>query len=984
MKGLVVFLSLIASTSCFSQYTKNWVVTGLGKVLVFQNSHTLKIDSFASKKVNFSSGGDLISSSNGDLKSIFDFNTRTIYDTKSDSIKNGRHILNLPTYNSILFPKNDTSWQFFNSFFIDSSDNGYGYFKSIKEWKNVYNYHGQPWPQIDKFPFGIYGTEISQNKHNILYVNGYKKNIKNENLPHTLYFLNYVRTFDYNYAITAVRTTTFPYSDTNRTAAIYTLDYKNNSLYSCDSFLLRPHDFIPDTLKHLKNIGELTKSGISRAHISRNRDYVIINFSVRVIHYSVVLFYRDILFKIRIDPNTLKYIGNPQIVFDYAGTDMEISKKSGVQYNLKSHFNKSIISPNDSIIYLNIQEDKFLNGKIIDSKIKVLAWKYRTESLMNAKTVYLINAMFYKTYSINSSINPYGGLTIYHDSDNYKFQKFIHLQDANNPFLGIKNIQNFTTTSIGYLSEPNHYTYDFVRGVDSIVYKDCGAYVHIENSSDISNGLSEFKWYISKKGKINQWDSFSSFDLPVQFIKESGTYIYKLHGKSYKGNGYSEWFIDTLRVNIPQKPVAQFYAKDTIVCRYKELTFQNLSYSIDSSENNNFLWHFGDGITSKIKNPVHTYQRTGDYTVSLFYSNGFCDSTLVKNQYIKVIDAPKPGFSVSSKQGCAPFEINISDTVVLNVKQKDYFFSDINKWKNVKINEPTFTYRFNTAGVYRVVQRLTGFTGCVTQTDSIYINVSKGLTTFDTLNIINATIENKNTLIYWRKQDAAVKYELFKNGSSYVQTTDTFYYEIIPYTQDAVYTVVAIDSCNNYCSIGREGKPIFLEGNTVESNEVAIINFSPYLNWPTPTIQYKIQKLTMGNWITIQGQQTNDIYSDYAFLEKESLQQCYRIEANDINNPEIISHSNELCIPYNPTIFIPNAFSPNNDGANDIFEPITFGIQKYNIIVFNPWGQEIFKGLDNQTWNGSNAPQGVYLIRLIYITNSGQKLQQNINVTLLR
>jgi hypothetical protein len=88
---------------------------------------------------------------------------------------------------------------------------------------------------------------------------------------------------------------------------------------------------------------------------------------------------------------------------------------------------------------------------------------------------------------------------------------------------------------------------------------------------------------------------------------------------------------------------------------------------------NNYLWHFGDGITSKVKNPIHIYQNPGVYSVSLFYSNGFCDSTLVKNHYIQVVDAPKPGFNVSSRQGCAPFLVTFTDTVQMNVKQKDYF-----------------------------------------------------------------------------------------------------------------------------------------------------------------------------------------------------------------------------------------------------------------------------------------------------------------------
>lgn len=984
MKDIIVFFCLIVYTSCFAQYSKNWVSTGTGKVLFFQNSYSLNTGFVNFQNINFSGGGDLVSASNGGLKFIFD-NNRLIFDSKTDTIKNGYHILNFKTNNSIIFPKDDTSWQFLNSYFIDSSENEYGYFKAIKSWKNVYNYYGYPWPQLDKIPFGVYGTELNQNVNNKIYINGSKKNLLYYKLPYTLDFLDYVRTFDYNYAITAVRATTFPFSDTNRTFAIYNLEYKNNQLNATDSFLIRPQDYLPDSLRHLPNIGEMMRSGIQRAYISRNRDYVLTNFNVQVICNSIPLFNRNILFMIKVDPYTLKYIGSPQIVFDYSGMDMSIAKKTGVEYKIKSDNCKSIFSPNDSIIYLHLQEDQFLSGKIIDSKLKVIAWKFKTESLISAKSIYSVNLINSKPIILNTSINPFGGLTIYHDSAQNKIQKFIHYENANNPFLGVKKIQFFSTSSIGALSNPKHYTYDFVRAVaDSINYKDCGAYFSIKNKSDLSNGISEFKWYIRHKDKMNHLDSFSTFDLPTQFIKESGTYIIKLHGRSIRGSGYSEWFIDTIIINIPKNPGVEFFAKDSVVCRYSALPFLNFSYSIDSSKINNYLWHFGDGITSVGKNPVHIYQNPGIYSVSLFYSNGFCDSTLVKNRYIHVVDAPKPGFNVTSKQGCSPFTVKFTDTVKLNVKQKDYFFSDEKLWENIEIKNPNFTHTFNKAGVYKAVQRLTGFTGCVIQTDSVIFNISKGLTNIDTIHVINATIENKNTLIYWKRQNAAIKYQILKNGINYLQTTDTFFNESIPYINDIVYNVVGIDSCNNICAKGREGKPILLEGNTIENNEVSFVNFSPYLRWPTPNIQYKIQKLILGSWVTIQGQQTNDLFSDKFFLEKGGLQACYRIEANDINYPDIITHSNELCIPYNPTIFIPSAFSPNNDGVNDIFEPIYFGITQYSLTVYNAWGQEIFKGMDNQGWNGTNEPVGVYLVKVNYIANSGQKHQQNITVTLLR
>jgi gliding motility-associated-like protein len=52
--------------------------------------------------------------------------------------------------------------------------------------------------------------------------------------------------------------------------------------------------------------------------------------------------------------------------------------------------------------------------------------------------------------------------------------------------------------------------------------------------------------------------------------------------------------------------------------------------------------------------------------------------------------------------------------------------------------------------------------------------------------------------------------------------------------------------------------------------------------------------------------------------------------------------------------FIPNAFSPNNDGQNDFFKPVIGGILKlYQFNIYNRWGQLVFStNLVNEGWDG--------------------------------
>ena len=69
--------------------------------------------------------------------------------------------------------------------------------------------------------------------------------------------------------------------------------------------------------------------------------------------------------------------------------------------------------------------------------------------------------------------------------------------------------------------------------------------------------------------------------------------------------------------------------------------------------------------------------------------------------------------------------------------------------------------------------------------------------------------------------------------------------------------------------------------------------------------------------------------------------------------------------------FIPNAFTPNGDGKNDIFMPMITNVENYEFFVFNRWGQQIFytkdqeKGWDG-TSNGNESECAVYYYLIKY------------------
>jgi len=66
-------------------------------------------------------------------------------------------------------------------------------------------------------------------------------------------------------------------------------------------------------------------------------------------------------------------------------------------------------------------------------------------------------------------------------------------------------------------------------------------------------------------------------------------------------------------------------------------------------------------------------------------------------------------------------------------------------------------------------------------------------------------------------------------------------------------------------------------------------------------------------------------------------------------------------------LYIPNAFTPNNDGINDVFRVEGNGIARYEIVIFNRWGEKVFESNDiEEVWDGSHNGGSHYVQNEIY------------------
>jgi gliding motility-associated-like protein len=80
------------------------------------------------------------------------------------------------------------------------------------------------------------------------------------------------------------------------------------------------------------------------------------------------------------------------------------------------------------------------------------------------------------------------------------------------------------------------------------------------------------------------------------------------------------------------------------------------------------------------------------------------------------------------------------------------------------------------------------------------------------------------------------------------------------------------------------------------------------------------------------------------------------------------------------SIYVPNTFTPNNDGINEEFRCYGSNIGLAEFSVYSRWGQLVFQS-DNisEGWNGNNAPEGLYIWKAVYSTHESRRQAQKID-----
>jgi PKD repeat protein len=194
------------------------------------------------------------------------------------------------------------------------------------------------------------------------------------------------------------------------------------------------------------------------------------------------------------------------------------------------------------------------------------------------------------------------------------------------------------------------------------------------------------------------WSGNRTFSIVLQLIPQTGD--------GYSASYELDW------IGLLAAPKAGFAAWPTIGIAPMTVAFTNTSTG-DSMQSQ---WSFGDGVTSTLDSPTHTYLTRGSYTVTLAVNGLGGVDTLTRTNYITAYATSHADFTGSPALGVTPMTV-----VFTNTSTGDYSTSLWNFGDNLTSPLPSPTHTYTTQGVYTVTLTVSGPGGVDTVTRTNYI-----------------------------------------------------------------------------------------------------------------------------------------------------------------------------------------------------------------------------------------------------------------------
>jgi gliding motility-associated-like protein len=473
---------------------------------------------------------------------------------------------------------------------------------------------------------------------------------------------------------------------------------------------------------------------------------------------------------------------------------------------------------------------------------------------------------------------------------------------------------------------------------------------------------------------------------------------------------------------------AAFTPSAAVLCDKGTIQFTNNSVSNDAITA--YLWNFGDGQTSTAASPSHTYNSTGNYIVKLKVTtaSGCTDSTR-SAQPIRIVRSPVIS-ATQSPNNCIPLQAKFSGNLLnpdTSAVAWKWAFSDGRIINNKVID----TMSFPIAGTYQYSLVATNSSGCKdTATGSIQAfplpNTNAGedrmickgtpgqltATGAATYTWSPATGLSCITCPAPTANPAAAAQYIVTGVSAQgcikkdtVKVTVTFPFKMSVGKGDTLCVgesakLIAMGAASYQWSpstgLNTTTGPIVKASPTtstrymlVGSDSVGCFKDTAYFPvkvYPIPTVNAGADiSMNVGRTKTITPAISPDVTkvewtpstgivrSVYPGIEIKPTQTTdYQVTVSNPGGCTATDNLRVLVLCNNANVFIPNTFSPNGNGTNEIFYPRGTGVFSIKTArVFNRWGEMVYEKVNFKANDASSGWDGTY---------KGQKLTPDVFV----
>jgi gliding motility-associated-like protein len=390
-----------------------------------------------------------------------------------------------------------------------------------------------------------------------------------------------------------------------------------------------------------------------------------------------------------------------------------------------------------------------------------------------------------------------------------------------------------------------------------------------------------------------------------------------------------------------------------------------------------FLWDFGNNdTTSLISNPIRTYNNPGTYLVILIVNDtSSCNKVDTSFQYITIYPPLVADFNFTT-QPCTNF-VQFTDSSTAVGDTAANWAWDFGDGQSSNIKNPQHTYNAN--GTYNVTLISSTANGCADTVvvQVVFAGVVANVNADTTIcQGTSAQLNASGGFAYSWSPATGLSNTNIPNPTAAPNDTTTYTVVVSVVNNNGDTCLVTLTTTVNVVVLTVGNATLTSDRDTIFKGESVQLTTTP-------------NNANSYTWLPVEGLSDPSISNPIATPLKTTTYTVFIAGPGGCGITKQITIVVLSNICDEPDIFIPNTFTPNGDGNNDIFNVRGNNIEVSYLAVYNRWGEKIFDSNDKKTgWDGTykNKPAkpDVFAYYVKIKCFNGKEYFKKGNITLIR